>query len=66
MQYTVIAKKKLEGIDLRKSESGVVRFMGYMRGGGEVYILPGCLLIMNGSGQCSNRVWWGPALEQQR
>jgi hypothetical protein len=47
VQYTVKAKtsKKVEGRDLKKSESGVMRFVRCERGGGEwfTYSRDACL-----------------------
>lgn len=60
---TVKLSKKAEGKDLRKSESGVMRFMRCERGGGVVYILPGCLLI-TGWLRDNTRTGYGGAHEQ--
>jgi hypothetical protein len=43
---STVKNSKVEGKDLRKSESGVMRFMRCKRGGGGVvYIPPNCLHI---------------------
>lgn len=44
--YSTVKNSKVEGKDLRKSESDVMRFMRCKRGGGGVvYIPPNCLHI---------------------